>query len=745
MSRATQIDEIIQKRLPVVLKLEAISSNLKVLSDSIHTLESYRNQLLTQIADLDIQSALQSVNLTNIQVEVQAEERAVHKLIARFSRQTLNIGVVGRAGQGKSRLLQTLTGLTSDEIPDGKLNNCTGVRSTIMHAPGVESYGEVWFHNEHTFLNDVIYPYYDQLQLGVKPTTVREFGNSPLPPLPTKFASLAEPGSMYEKLVKANRNLHKYQRFLTSSSPLIIRKDEIREFVSQTNPDGNPIFFNYLAVREVDIFCTFLKPDIGKIALIDLPGLGDTALGDKERLKKTIGQDADFVVFVYMPQIGKRIWEDTDVQLYDTTRLALEELPIEQWSFMLLNHTSPSHEFGDNLGFCNEAARTMQEKCVKVAQCLITNCNDSEETEEFFDLALQYLEKNITSLDENYLSIHIKNIEQIQNAISSELLKSRSDLGNVNNDQFREFMPLFNGFWKKITTGLSELLTELSSSRDDDDMGFQNRARDIIKKCLDNPHIPGDPVDGIDIFLDSSNEESRKMIEKYNSYVGSYAKVYTEFMDRLRTYISRQFLSLDDGLKYSVERMKNKVANALINQCGLGGLSTECGSDFLAIVAEQIPNNPQTLKLKQGFEILVNFDLSYRSLIQHRIRQHLDELTPNKNPDLPFDATLSSEQIQINILDSLEVFYKSVLRKCENDLYSLSSEPNQSAFAIVEEFVDQVLRSNNCQDEWRIFLMEKRYEVWKDNFDEMGKKTQILQEWITLIGNVSKANSFSLK
>jgi hypothetical protein len=66
----------------------------------------------------------------------------------RFSRDTLNIGVIGRARQGKSRLLQSLTGLSAAEIPDGDRQHCTGVRSTIHHSNSVDTYGEVWFHTE---------------------------------------------------------------------------------------------------------------------------------------------------------------------------------------------------------------------------------------------------------------------------------------------------------------------------------------------------------------------------------------------------------------------------------------------------------------------------------------------------------------------------------------------------------------------------------------------------------------------
>ncbi|MGD1701649.1 hypothetical protein [Dapis sp. BLCC M229] len=41
--------------------------------------------------------------------------------------------MVGKPRQGKSKFLQTLTGLSRNEIPDGSGQHCTGVMSIIYH------------------------------------------------------------------------------------------------------------------------------------------------------------------------------------------------------------------------------------------------------------------------------------------------------------------------------------------------------------------------------------------------------------------------------------------------------------------------------------------------------------------------------------------------------------------------------------------------------------------------------------
>lgn len=195
--------------------------------------------------------------------------------------------MVGRARQGKSRLLQSLTGLTSAEIPDGDRQHCTGVRSTIHHKLTVDTYGEVWFHSERSFLDEVIAPYYEKLRLGTKLITIEEFAREPLPPKPSNIPGYAEPGAMYEHLGRYHGNLAKYRQLLVAPSPRRIARDEIREYVAQDSPEGERVFFNYLAVREVKIVCNFPNSDVGQIALVDMPGLGDTGVGDEERLVRT--------------------------------------------------------------------------------------------------------------------------------------------------------------------------------------------------------------------------------------------------------------------------------------------------------------------------------------------------------------------------------------------------------------------------------------------------------------------------
>ncbi len=124
--RANIIANIIEKRRPLSRKIEGVEANLKELLSALNEIESHRSTLLTRIDDPNIRGRLDDVDFLKIQLNINEELKALAKLRIRFSRDTLNIGVVGRARQGKSRLLQSLTGLTAAEIPDGDRHHCTG-------------------------------------------------------------------------------------------------------------------------------------------------------------------------------------------------------------------------------------------------------------------------------------------------------------------------------------------------------------------------------------------------------------------------------------------------------------------------------------------------------------------------------------------------------------------------------------------------------------------------------------------
>ena len=722
MQKTAQIAAIIEKRRPLAQRIEAVERHLKTLSEMLQRLQHQCSELTQKVDDPEVYGRLSEVNTASLQLRITTELQALSKLRLRFSRHTLNIGVIGRARQGKSRLLQSLSGLTTAEIPDGDRQHCTGVRSTIHHNPTLETYGEVWFHSEESFLNGVIAPYYEKLRLGSKPFSLDTFANSPLPELPRELSAYAESGAMYEHLKRYHVHLDNY-RHLLNSPPKRISRNEIREYVAQDTLDGQRIFFNYLAVQEVKITCKFPHEEVGQIALVDMPGLGDTGVGDEARLVQTLGQDVDVVLFVRMPKSSGDYWADVDVRLYDVARDALAALPLEEWSFLVLNRTNPDSKNGDNWNNCKDLVDSLGEKHIKVIQQTIANCADRTETSALLDSVLQYMAGNITRLDRQYTASCQERLFQLQKAVVSELEKAQQaiDHADYKTNWFPLFETLFQQLWDQLTTGLEELLKALKEQRDQPDLDFKQRVEVALEACRADTGLP-----------------TIEDIETRRNRVGGYPNAYYEYLNEVRAHLSQHFLVVDEALKQGLIRVKSQVADMLIWQGRLGNLAQFQSTEFLNAIAEQIPEQlipNYSSQIKLGFQILASFDLSYRGLIQHRIRQHLDDLTPDTT-QLQLSASPSAEEV-LNCLTSL---YAEAVYRCRTALDDLLAEPSQAAFAIVEEFVDRVLRSKNAQTEWRIFLEDVRSDVWSEQFQQLGERSRTRRVWLETVERVATAN-----
>ena len=736
-TRVQTITKIIEQRQPLAQKIEGVEKNLESLASALYKLENHRNELVSQVDDHSVIEQLKEIDTSSIQNNISRELDALRKLKKRFSRNTLNIGVVGRARQGKSRLLQSLTGLTAAEIPDGSGQHCTGVRSTIHHNPAFETSGEVWFHTERSFLDHVITPYYDQLELGAKPITLEEFASKPLPELPQNQKG-AEVGAKYEHLRGYHTHLEKYRDLLQEPSPRRIPRDEIREYVAQDNLAGERIYYNYLAVQEVRIVCKFPNAEVGQIALVDLPGLGDTGIGDEERLLNTLGQDIDLVLFVRMPKSNGDFLGDVDVRLYDVARSALVDLPLEKWSFMVFNQTNSS--LGDNSHLCESFAADLKNKHIHVSESAIADCADPQEANtKILDRVLNYLAANITSLDQEYASSCQDRLKLIQNAVNAEINKIKNILGQDNTADYsmREELPLFRklfgnekrGWWKDVVLSLQMKREELWEQRQMPDHNLENGITTAIQACQQGGGI---------LLSDNPDQEIKERIIGSSTF-----KAYADYRDELRVFLSRNFQSLDKDLKQSIEKVKSDVADILADKGRLGILTEAQGKEFFLAIAEIIPENMNNLK--QGFIVLAEFELSYRGLILHRIRQHLDGLT-NVSPTVGQSQTEATLKIDSNtspedIFEAFQIDYETAINRIKPALEEFLCEPSQAAYAMIEEFVDNVIRQEEIEDEWQDFLIPLRGKLWPDEFGKPEQERQQRQQWLEVVHHVEAANS----
>ena len=741
MSIYDDIVKILATRHPVSEKIERVKANLGSLYTILNDLENKKKLVQEELIDekdKTIGSNLDNLNLSKLQVLIMNQLKSLDKIQARFNRETLNLAVVGNAKQGKSRLLRSLTGLSENEIPDGKGGHCTGVTSTIKpNHDGDEIYGEIWFHTSESFLEEVIAPYYQELGLGKVPYSLEEF-KKPLPVLPPRLSNNTNKiyQQMYDYLERYHTNINKYEHLLgtTSSQPQKINKSDIRKYVAQYDLQKD-YTYDYMAVKKCNIFCPFPSAPTNKIALVDTPGLGDTGVGDKERLIKILGKNVDIILFIKKPDPMSASWGTPDIELYSVANTALANyLPLEKWSFFILNQTNDP-ENGNNLDQSNVLKEQVPKTISFVEELIFANCADEEQArEKILKPVVNYLVKNIEELDREYSNSYQQELNQLQNQINLELKEAANSLVTQTQDEDLEqtFEYLFEEFWENLTIRIDELISNLRLEPEAEDYFFQEQVDLVIETAENNTTLPSDDTDG-----KTAVEQIIKEIIKQKDP----ETAYSELLNRARTNLTRNFYALDDGLNKAIEEAKIEVAKIFIEELGFGNLTEKREAEFIQAMSELIPNQllrGQNSQLKQGFEVFSEYKLSFKGLILPRIRPCLKPLQSFPRA-IPLEATERVDAAE-QILGNLETLHGEAIFQCKDTLENMLGEPVQAALAIVEEFQEQIIFSKRIKTEWRLFLRKEKGKIWSNEFGE-GDANKHKREWYDLVERAVQSNS----
>ena len=697
-----KINEILATRKPLVEGITAVLEQVQDIENIVSDIISYSSKEDSNLTD-EQQASISALPIEDFLKKTAYIKQDLNTLQARFHRNTLNIGVIGRARQGKSRLLQSLTGLSRREIPDADGTHCTGVRSSICHQPGIETYAEVYFYNESNFLKEVIAPYFYELSIGSPPKSINEFKTKSL--VLNENVKSAVDLSKLEHLKKYQSLLDDYSALLSQKSPLRISKEDIPKYITQYDLDDSTIAYaNYLAVREVQIFCSFPDENVGKIAVVDMPGLGDTGIGDEDRLVKTLGQDIDFILFVRMPKQTGDYWADVDVKLYDIANRALQGTSLETWSFQIINELAD----GSNQRNCRDLQESIANYHLKVAQSIVVNCADSEAVQNaVLPSALEHIAKYIKMLDQRFIQSSEQSLIDLKDSLSNLEKQASITVGISSGTENSAFNHLFKDFWKKMVLNLEKLRIELWNHRQQKDPNLAEALERAIAEAKADTGIPD---------IEEIREKAMLM--------GDLNKPYYTLLDTVRVTLTEKFQSqIDNNLKISIDEVKNKIAG-IFAYAGLQSLTEQSGPQLLQEICKLIEQSADyrtdsgMQKIHCGFTDLVTFELYYRGLAQPRIRKHLDYLiAPSEGiareqcaPDLGPNPTSET------IAEILHTLHSEALYKISEELEDLLWEPSMSALAITEEFVDSVLRAEDIETSWRNFLWEHREKIWMNQF-----------------------------
>lgn len=709
---------------------------LKSILDVLEDYRIFRDEVISQITDGKGEHALlANVDLSYAShVQDAAPEETISKikkcieelnrLETRFNRDTINISVVGRAGQGKSILLQSISGLDSELIPDDKGGDCTGAKSVICNNPGA-MHAKVHFLTELELI-DQVQKYLDALESNIRIGTVSQIKGINIDGINVGTSNKKE--SYLRQLEKYVHHYDEYAGYLNSSID-VVDKNEIRRYVSQYMKDRTPVYA-YLGVREVQIFTPFNYSDAGKIMLVDTIGLGDTAIGLRDKVVETMINDSDAAILVRRPDPNRDGIREEDNELYDLINDKMEGRDIEKWLFYVLNIYDENQLTGETL---YRQLMSKFGKTLKAASIKKVNCKGKEDVEKNLLIPLlDSLAQNLADVDQNLMynantfcekaySDYCKLSEKIE-AVLSECEFVMAEEGDLFDKLFEDEL--------KLSRKIKELSNKYHDKRNEPSEEIRQEVLNVLKRMKN--------------LLPTNDNIVEKLSEGGTS--GLPIEVYHFFISNLRTSIRDEFEKtsinvldqLQTNIKKEIIQILRDADAGMLNSIQLQNCEDDSSVEWLsALIEEKAGNYPLVSKALSSIR---NYQINIEGLLADKVDRALDcmdcEYPENgiyKEIEL---EGVGKENYAVQIYQSISNCLPIVANELKEGIQELLCIPYNSFCELVRKFYDRMFYDKEGHRELKNFYRKNKNYIWKDRFQSLVSRNEEMKKWDQVIQSV---------
>jgi hypothetical protein len=725
---AESIAQLLNRRHERVLPVQAEISRWRDidgnLGDLTVALDELRRHPSVSPTDAD---SLAIPYFAGIRADIAAVIDAYSAVAARFSRETVNIGVSGSARVGKSTLLQSISGLGDEQIPTGRDIPVTAVRSRIFHStrPPIAL---LRLHSPESFLDEVISPYHHALQLTRVPAALEEFRTWAYPDsLDGTPGSRSGDVALLVRLREMQQALWSYEKDLTGADKPVALT-ELRPYVAYpTSADraaSTRLEHRYLAVRDVRIDCRFPETDVDRLGIVDLPGLGEVAADAEAHHVTGLRHDVDVVLLVKRAAEGMAYWSQSDAQavnLLDDARGAIRNRG--DFVYIVINARPGDAMLADALraDIMRQANDGQPDRyftllTADVADAVAVRAN-------VLDPLLRALAERLPVMDEEFLAGARSQAEVLRSQIGSRLRELSADLsrlkamsGSTRVDVERRA----RGLRVSVARALRRLVEELRvlATSDDDDPEYVAAVDEAYERARAWVEA------GFGIGEDSWRAKAEEAF-----LLDGYSARYTgDELNRIRVQVSNCFTDLNNYFSARVEEARRQVGLILRENFGvllsdIDPDADEVGIQLLSRASALLADAAEDCgTLRDSLRMLLDLNLEYRTQFHPRVRELLDGLRPERvNP-----VTSQPEQA-ITVLpdaDGARKLYAYCSQRARQAAWetrkALLEEkvtPLLVIYAAVEQFEDSFIRSGESEQEFENFAFSYCDELWPGTYE----------------------------
>ena len=656
----------------------------------------------------------------------------------RFSRDRINISVVGKARIGKSRLLQSITDLDAQVIPTSDLTDCTGAVSVIENDPSMEAgkvKATITFKSEKQIV-ETVQTYLDvMIEDPGKKIVIRSLRQIRELDLDDIARRMPQFSAHTDKLVHLERYVKNYEEWisLVDSAPVVLTdKAEIQTYVAQH--DNNDKRFNkYLAVDSCHIRCGFHYSEAGKITLLDSVGLEDTAIGIMDDLLKLVNEESDAVIFLHKPENGAGGgFPKSMSDIYQEILKGCPNRDLNHWLFWLINEDK---RINNSAYLCKTAMDILNKRNWAGEIRKIIDVSDQDQVrEQFLIPLLQHLRDHLNDIDKLYTDDLQKALDVVRKEFNSFCASAKKVMSSQINTAANILPEMHKDVaiaQKHRTGSLRKLALEEKKLRDVSCDVLFDRVRDILDDMDNGSMIP-------------TKEEILGQIQCGDEP----GKIYIDYCNRLRNGVTQRFSGVDGALTDLVEGVKNQIAQILYadEACRLGRIMAMSDGEkpymWLKDFADTTLEPEAYPNLNTAFMNVYNFDFSVRGFLTYEVRACMDVLDPQIS-NSPHNLIVENDDDRTaeRIRHWLDRNLRDVAEELEASLSDLFNKPHRAFFAIIKEFSDKVDFSEEVQDEWLRLYSENYPVVWSEKYQGMAVANNAFAEWNDMLKNLLDCNS----
>ena len=751
MTIPEKIDNIATQRQNQLPTIKNMQQQLHNVYSLIKQLEEIRKEANTSDSELfgglfqqfpDIVTKLNQIDISVFTRKYSEINNELNKLEKRFSRERIHISFVGPAGQGKSLLMQRISGLSGNVIPSSDGGDCTGAKSTITNHEQTDVCAEITFYSVREYIN--IFNNYLKQIIGQTTTinSVEEIINFDL-------SSIQEVGAqnpLFIQLKKYIEHTSELVSFLGSTTR--VPESEIENYVAQystSNPSQK--YYKYLGVKGANILCKFPCSECGKIVLVDTIGLGAMEIGTRDKMLETVSNDSDAIFF--MKQTGNR--SRLDKSDFDTIRSIKDATSKEYASQMLYLIINMNNKNEDNKRLARKTVKTIDGQLADLAQDFIADkfevdCSNRNEVEN--NLLIPVLNKisaNLPHADQiilNNLQSKLQSLYDNYHDIAQKLQKAR--LKSISTDIDSAFKPHINHAYQSLTNNIRELYCDTKAYHYYE---MRNKPCDKLKDEIDQK------LNNILLRIPKHGE----IVEFLNRGNINQHNVYEKLTDSMRLSIINDFIKINTTLHDLVTNMKKDIMHCLADEKH-GRLAmivptndtdpNEWFKQFYAILNTSSEDDHSCYDLiMDAINKLIAFDLSMENYMIYEVRACLDKIDISLTQPPELRGGFSQKEILIDDIDfKLRENLESVRTDIRERLQDLLSYPNNTLWAVIKDFYDRIVYANSelsdnklsVQDEWEIFYRKNIAKIWPDEYKDHLAKAGINKDWNNFVNEINK-------